>query len=420
MLSVDEALGKILNCIDILDAEDRPLLDSLGQIAAEDVHAEIDVPSRDSSARDGFAVRARDIQGASPGNPRILPVIETVMAGFASKRGLSPGTAIRIMTGAPMPPGADCVVSFEDTGEMTAVGKKRPAKRVSILKAEKKGANIKRSGEQVARGSLILSRGAAIGPVELNLLASQGYTRVKAIRRPLVAIIDTGQELANPGRQLRLPQIYNGNGLSIAALVQRCGGTAWILGIAKDTKRSISAKIRRGTRADAIVTTGGVSSGDRDLVKDLLAEMGQIMVRQVRMVPGKAFTFALIPGTGPSGSARQVPHFALSGNPPAAMVNFEILARPALLKMQGASGLAPCTLEAVMEESLVNDEALRRFAWVIVEQRQGCYYARQPDSKAGGTLGSMASADGLAVIPEDVALVKKGEKIRVILLDWHH
>jgi molybdopterin molybdotransferase len=419
MLSVDEALERILSHIDILEPEDRPLLDSLGQIAAEHVRAEMNVPDWDSSARDGFAVRAEDIRGASLQNPRILPVIGTVMAGFAAEVSVAPGTAIRIMTGAPLPSGADCVVEFEDTDAMTPNKKRRPANKVSIRQAEKAGANIKRAGEQVARGSLIVPRRAAIGPVELNILASQGYTLVKVIRRPVVAIIDTGQELANPGEPLLPSHIYNGNGLSIAAQVQRCGGIAKILGIAKDNKRSITARIRRGTRADVIVTTGGVATGDRDLVKDILAETGQVMVRQVRMVPGKAFTFALIQKTEPSGRVRLVPHFALSGNPPAAMVNFEVLVRPAILKMRGSSALAPNTIEAVMEEPMVNDEGLRRFAWVTVEKREGRYYASQPDSRVRGTLSAMAAAGGLAVIPENKARVKKGERLPVVLLDWH-
>ncbi len=371
------------------------------------------MPDWDSSARDGFAVRAEDIRGAGPQNPVILQVIETVMAGSSAGRLVTPGAAIRIMTGAPLPAGADCVVQFEDTDDAGRSRKKTGPRQaeIGILKEEKTGANVLPAGGQIPQGSSVISSGRVVGPGEINLLASLGQTHVRVVRRPVVAIIATGQELVNPGQRLAGPQIYVGNSSAIASQVLKCGGIPRILGIARDNKPSIVAKIRRASGADLIITTGGVSRGDRDLVKGVLATMGKIIFRQVGMTPGEHSAFALV--------EPHIPHFALSGNPPASLVAFEVLVRPAILKSLGRKDLSPPLIEAILAEPLRNDKALQRFVWVTLEEHQGSCYARTAGSQVKGVLNSIALAQGLAILPETLAGAEKGATIQVLPLNWH-
>jgi molybdopterin molybdotransferase len=413
ILTFDEAREAILREIAVLPPEEQPLLKALGQTMVEDIRAQINVPGWDSSARDGFAVRAEDVRGATPQNPVILRVIETVMAGSDARRPVVSGTAIRIMTGAPLPPGADCVVQFEDTDEALRDRNETGAGRteIGIQKEEKTGANILPAGGQIPKGSSVIARGRIVGPGEINLLASLGQTRVKVVRRPVAAIIATGQELVSPGRTLVKPQIYVGNSSAIAAQVVKCGGIPRILGIARDNKASIIAKIRRASSADLIITTGGVSRGDRDLVKDILATLGTVVFRQVGMTPGEYSTFALI--------EPHIPHFALSGNPPASLIAFEVLVRPALLKMLGRKDLDPPLIEATLEEPLRNERALRRFIWATLEVREGLCYARPTGSRTQGALNSIAMAEGLAILPETQTRAERGDKIQVRPLNWH-
>jgi molybdopterin molybdotransferase len=320
-----------------------------------------------------------------------------------------------------MPEGANCVVGFENTDEEI---RKRNAKKMSgyeigIQKEEKEGANIRRSGDQITRGSLVIPEGISMGPAELGILASLGRTCVNVIRRPVAAIIATGEELAMPGRPLTAPQIYNGNSFNIAAQVLNCGGIPKILGIARDNKRSLISKIRRGWDADMIITTGGVSSGDHDLVKDILNEMGELIFWQVHMTPGKSFSFALVRKQVSGSPVVNIPHFALTGNPTASMINFEVLVRPAIHKMAGHVGLKARIVDAVMEASIDNAKSTRRFVWVSIKENNSIYYAAPTSSQVRGAITSIRLADGLAIVPENIRRVEKGEKLKVLLLNWH-
>lgn len=421
MLTVDLALETILNHIKVLDAEDRPLLDSAGQIIAEDVYAGIDIPPHDCSALDGFAVRSEDIRKACPQSPVPLRVIETVPAGFVAGKRVSPGTAVRIMTGAPLPEGADCVVGFENTDEKVRAQneKKMSPSVIGILLAVKSGANIRRAGEQIARGTLVIRNGTSLGPAETGILASLGCTQARVIRRPRVAVFSTGEELVEAGTPLPGHRIYNGNSFNIAAQVLRCGGVPRITGISRDNKRSIAAGVRRSLNADMIVSTGGVSAGDHDLVRDVLNEMGEIVFWKVNMTPGKSCAFALVRRSLPGGGIVLIPHFALNGNPPASMISFEVLVRPAILKMKGVSDLMPATVEAISEDYINNPGGSRRFVWVSVEKREDTLLARPASAQVKEILVSISRADGLAVISEQTGEVKPGDKLAVRLLDWH-
>ncbi|MFH1646883.1 MAG: gephyrin-like molybdotransferase Glp, partial [Chloroflexota bacterium] len=286
MLSVEEALEKILYEIAVLDAETVPILDTLGQVLAEDIKSDINVPPLDNSAMDGYAVRAEDTRGAGRESPRILRVIDTVMAGAISRQKVVPGTAVRIMTGAPVPGGADAVVQFENTDETerqkAATG--RP-EEVGVLSEARPGLNIRRSGEDIARGAVPLMKGTVIRPAEIGLMASLGYSRVKVIRRPVVAVLSTGNELVNVGERLPEGKIYDSNLYSIASLVRRTGAVPRILGIARDDEAELVEKLKQARDADMLLTTGGVSMGDYDMVKDILARDGEMVFWKVRVKP---------------------------------------------------------------------------------------------------------------------------------------
>ena len=415
MISVDQALDKILSYVDVLEAEDSPILDCLGQVLAEDVYSHLNVPPLDNSAMDGYAVRSGDTRGATRQSPRFLQVIGTVSAGSIAECEVGPGTAVRIMTGAPVPKGADSVVMFEDTDEPRRHG---VSTEIGILREVEPGLNIRRAGEDITRGSIVLTRGTVLRPSEVGVLASLGRTTVKVIRRPVVAILATGDELVDIAQPLPAGKIYNSNTYSLAALVQRYGGIPKILGIARDSEDSVVARLRHGLDADMLLTTGGVSAGDYDVVKDVLAKQGEITFWTVRMKPGKPLAFGIIKGVGKAGVARNIPHLGLPGNPVSSMVTFEMFVRPAILKMMGKKNLTKPTVEAVVEDSVVNRDRRRIFTRVIVEKRNGQYFARLTGPQGSGILTSMALANGLMIIPEDKTRVVAGDIVRVIMLDW--
>ena len=421
MISVEQALEKILSNIDVLGEEQRPILDCLGQVLAEDIYADINVPPLDNSAFDGYVVRSEDISGASRQHPRFLRIIDTIYAGSIPKREVEPGTAIRIMTGAPIPKGADCVVKFEDTDETRRKGSadQQSPDEIGILNEAKPGSNIRQAGESIAKGSLILTKGTVIRPSEVGVLASLGRDKVKVIRRPVVAILATGDELVDIDRPLPEGKLYNSNTYSVAAQVLRYGGIPKILGIARDNEDSVVACLHQGLDADMLITIGGVSMGDYDVVRDVLAKQGEMVFWKVRTKPGKPLAFGTIKGSSQGGVVRNIPHLGLAGNPVSSMVNFEVFARPAILKMMGRKNLAKPTVEAVLENRIANKDGRRIFARVIVEKRQGQYFAQLTGPQGSGILSSMALANGLAIVPEDKTHVEEGDRLQVMMLDWN-
>ena len=421
MLSVEEALEKILQAVDILKEEQVPILESLGQVLAEDIKSDINVPPLDNSAMDGYAVQSQDTRGANKQSAKYLRVIDTVMAGSISERQVVPGTAIRIMTGAPVPRGADSVVQFENTDEeqRKESAADQPVTQVGILSEAKPGLNIRRSGEDIARGSTALKKGVVIRPAEIGLLASQGYSQVKVIRRPVVAVLATGNELVDLNQPLPAGKIYNSNTYSIASLVKRYGGIPKILGIALDNENSLVSKLQQGLDADMLLTIGGVSMGDYDMVKDILASEGELVFWKVRVKPGKPLAFGRLKRTGESGTAGSIPHLGLPGNAVSCMVSFELFVRPALLKMMGKKNLTKPTVEAIIEDSIRNKEGRRIYDRAIIERRNGQYYARLTGPQGSGILTSMSQANGLVIIHEDQKEVNKGDIVQAIMLDWN-
>jgi molybdopterin molybdotransferase len=418
VISVDEALEKVLERIDILGTEENAVLDCLGQVLAEDVSSPINLPPRDNSAMDGYAVRAADTRGASQKSPRLLRVIETVTAGAVPQREVKAGEAIRIMTGAPMPEGADSVVKFEDTDEserreaLKETGNTRDTGEIGILVEVAPGSEVRLAGEDISAGSLVLRKGTAIRAAEVGVLASLGRSRVVVIRRPVAAILATGDEITEVTQPLAEGKIYNSNSYGLAALVRRYGGIPKLLGVASDSEDSLRAKLRLGQEADMVITSGGVSLGDYDVVRGVLAKEGEIVFWRVREKPGKPLTFAMLKG------GKNIPVFALAGNPVSAMINFELFVRPAILKMMGKKNLTKPTVEAVIEDDIKNSDGRRVFSRAIVEKRGGQYFARLTGPQSSGMLSSMALANGLVIVPEDKPGVKRGDVVRVMMLDW--
>jgi molybdopterin molybdotransferase len=412
VISVDQALEKVLEHIDVLEAEERPILDCLGQVLAEDVFSTINIPPLDNSAMDGYAVRSADTRGASHKSPRILRVIDTVAAGAVSQSEVEPGTAIRIMTGAPVPEGADGVVRFEDTDDSERQG---VPTEIGVVIEVAPGAEIRRAGEDIAAGSLVLSQGTALRASEIGVLASLGCREVRVIRRPVVAVLATGDEIVDITQPLSGGKIYNSNSYSLAALTQHYGAVPRILGIASDSEDSLMDKLSSGREADIIITSGGVSLGDYDVVREVLEKEGEVVFWRVREKPGKPLVFGLLKGRS---KAKSIPFFGLAGNPVSAMVNFELFVRPAILKMMGRKNLTKPTVRAVVKDAIENTDGRRVFTRVMVEKRGGGYFARLTGPQGSGILTSMALANGLAIVPEDKPGVKPGELVEVMMLDW--
>ena len=415
MISVEQALEKVLSYVDVLREEERPILDCLGQVLAEDIYSSINIPPLDNTAMDGYALQSKDTHGVSQQSPRVLRVIETIPAGSLPKHEVEPGTAIRIMTGAPIPKGADSVVKFEDTDETMRKGF---SDKIGILCQVDAGLNIRRAGEDITKGSLVLSKGKVIRPSEAGILASLGRSSVRVIRRPVVAILATGNELVDIDQPLPAGKIYNSNTYSTAALVLRYGGIPKILGVALDNEESLVNSIHQGLDSDMLITIGGVSMGDYDVVKNVLAKEGEIVFWTVRMKPGKPLAFGRIRGIGKTDVARNIPHLGLPGNPVSSMITFELFARPAILKMLGKKNLGKPTIEAVIENPIKNKDRRRILARAVVEKRSGQYFARLTGPQGSGVLTSMSLANGLVIVPEDKAQVEKGDVVQVMMLDW--
>jgi molybdopterin molybdotransferase len=414
MIPIEEALEKILSYVDVLQVEQKPILDSMGQVLAEDIYSDISVPPLDNSAMDGYAVQAASTAGASESAPAILKVIGEVAAGAISDKVVIPGTAIRIMTGAPIPQGADTVVQFENTDEQTSRSSGKTLDEIGVLYETSADMNIRRAGEDIKKGDLVLKKEVVIRPQEVGILASVGRASVKVIRRPIVAVLATGDELVNVGEPLPAGKIYNSNTFSMASQVQRYGGIPKILGIATDTIDALWAKISEGLDADMLITSAGVSMGDYDVVKDVLAEHGQIAFWTVRMKPGKPLAF----GTLDAADGRKVPHLGLPGNPVSSMVSFEQFARPAILKMLGKKNLAKPTVSAISESKVKNKDGRRIFTRVFVRKEEDEYYTNPVGPQGSGILTSMGQANGLMITPEDVDYTEAGDRVDVQMLDW--
>lgn len=414
MLSVEEARGKVLGLVKVLDHEEVDLMESLGQVIANDTYAELDIPPFQNSAMDGYAVRHQDIKGASRNAAATLKVVGSIAAGQLAEVALPEGTAIRIMTGAPLPPGADTVVPFEETDELARKKTNQVVDEVSVFTEFSKGEFVRPAAEDVRKGELILKSGTVIRSAEVGVLASLGYDSITATRRPLIGILATGNELAQPGTSLSAGEIYDSNSYSVAALVKKYGGIPKILGIAKDNFESIDSMLSKGAATDLLITSAGVSKGDYDIVKDVLTQHGNITFWSVRMRPAKPIAF----GELSSMDDHKIPLIGLPGNPVSAMVAFEQLARPAILKMLGKTKLIKPYVYAFLEDPIINTDGRRVYARAIVNEKNGKYYAKLTGPQGSNVLTSMTKANGLAICDETVSAMRVGDITKVEMLDW--
>ncbi len=405
MLEVEEARARVLERLMPLPAETVPIIEALGRVTAQDVVADYDIPPHANTAMDGYAVRAADTAAASAENPVRLRVIGELAAGYVADREVTPGTAIRIMTGAPIPPGADAVIQFERV--------KRNGEYIEITAPVPVGKEIRHAGEDVKSGETVIPRGTVLRPQEIGMLAALGKPEVSVTRRPRVGILATGDELVDIEEPLAPGKIRNANTYSNAAQVRKYGGIPVILGIARDQEKDIAEKLRAGVSqsVDLILVSGGVSVGDFDVVKKVLAAEGRIDFWRVRMKPGKPFAFGYLEFDG-----REVPVIGTPGNPVSTMVSFEMFARPAILTLLGARELEPITITAVFADAVPKKDNRRHHLRVRLEEKDGEFIARLTGDQGSGILKSMVDADGLAIIPAEWDHVEPGVRVRVILL----
>lgn len=390
----------ILDQVRVLEAERVPLAEAAGRILAEDFSATWDLPHWDNSAMDGYAVRSEDCTA-----PRTLRLSGYHPAGEAATTPLQPQTAAKILTGAPIPPGADAVIPIEDT-ELLGGGEE-----VRLQHAVARGAHVRRKGEDVTTGQRLLPAGRRLGAPEIAALASFSQLSVSVARRPRVAILATGDELVEPGEPLSPGKLHNSNSVALAAAVQEAGAEPLLLGIARDNPESLRERLEHGfaKKVDALITSAGVSAGDRDFVRDVLEALG---VRQlfwkVEMKPGHPTAF---------GMRGETPVFALPGNPVSTLIAFDQLVRPALLKMGGQQRCLRRTIRASFSGADFKKKPGRVFFLRVRLTRQGESWLAEPaGSQETGILRTLVDADGIAVIPAECDKVGRGQELEVHLL----
>jgi molybdopterin molybdotransferase len=405
LIPLDEARRHVLDRCAPLDVVEATLADALGDVVHDDCIATSPMPPFANTAMDGFAVRATDVAGAAPGAPVRLRVVETILAGAAPTQSVGPGEAARIMTGAPMPDGADAVVMVERT---TSVGEAA----VDIDAAVDAGLHVRGVGDDIQPGDVVVGRGEVLTAARVGVLAEIGATTVRVHRRPRVGVVSTGDELVADGGPLAAGQIRDSNRPALLAQLRASGFDAVDLGLVPDDESAIAAAIGRGAaECDALLTSGGVSMGDVDLVKVVLAQLADMRWMQIAIRPAKPFAFGVVDRAG-----RSVPVFGLPGNPVSSLVSFELLARPALRQMAGHRDLDRPHVVAVADEAMPRrSDGKTHFARVRCAYIDGAYRVRSAGGQGSHQLAAMANADGLAVLPDGDG-VPEGDTVEVILL----
>ncbi len=401
MIDYKVARGLVLSALKTLPPEFAPLAEAPGRTLARDIKARENIPPFTKATMDGYAVRAEDIRAAGKDAAVELEVLEDLPAGRVSRRSVGPGQAVRIMTGAPLPKSADAVVMVEDT--------ERSGGRVKIRRAVRPADNTGQAGEDLKKGELVLERGAVIGPAETGMLAATGLARVPVVRRPKLAVIATGDEIVEPGERKTAGQIRNSNGPALLAMALRAGADAKYLGIARDRRSSLRAKLARAAGADILVLSGGVSVGDYDLVKDELRAAGVLPVFwQVRIKPGKPVFF------GRRGGQLI---FGLPGNPTSAMVTFLLFVQPAIERLLGRIKPGPRAGQAVLTEDIVLKPGRTQFLRGVLDAEGPVLkVAPYPDQKSG-VLRSMSRSGVLIVVQADVSRLEKGRDVEILFMD---
>jgi len=412
LLTVDDALDRILSRIRPLAPREVPLLDAVGRTLARDVVADRDVPPFRNSAMDGYAVRGADVATA----PARLRVVGAVAAGGVPDRAVGPGEAMRIMTGAPMPDGADTVVRVEDTDDRRDM--------VTVTAPTPAGTSVRQAGEDLLRGTTVLAAGTTIRPAEVGLLASLGIPKPLVVARPRVAVLSTGDEVVDVAADVGPGQIRDSNRYSLAAAVWACGCGPWLRPIVRDTADDLRRALREALDADAVVTSGGVSVGDHDWVKPVVSELGTIDLWSIAIRPGRPLAFGELRaepsaggrgGEAPLKGPRSIPIWGLPGNPVSALLTFELFVRPALLKMSGRAKLHRPRAQARLIDPIDKPPHLRFFARGIHDAAAGTVTSTGP--QGSGILRSMSLANCLIDLPVGAKRVNAGETVTVILTE---
>jgi molybdopterin molybdotransferase len=402
-ISVDQHLERILSAVEPLAPYDQPLLEAHGLPVCEDIAAPIDLPAFDNSGMDGYAVCYDDVVTATEDHPVHLPVVGEVAAGQTKIFAMSPGTAVKIMTGAPVPQGADAVVPVEWTDSGVAT--------VRITRAPALGQHVRTRGEDVKAGDVILEDGRLLGPRQLGLLASVGRAQVRARPRPRAVIMSTGSELREPGQPLGHDSIYDANSYLLSAAVRGAGAIAYRVGIVSDDPQEFTDSLSdQLVRADLVITSGGVSMGDYDVVKEVLAELGTVDFCEVAMQPGKPQGFGFV-------GEDRTPIFTLPGNPVSSYVSFEVFVLPAIRRMMGRLPYRRPLVRALCGQGFSSAPGKQQFVRSRFEiDAKGAHVA--PVGGHGSHLmGDLSEANALIVVPEDVTSVGAGEHVQVLVLD---
>ena len=406
LLPVSEARERILAAFQKLDPIHVPLKEAVGRILAEEISAATDQPPFDNSSMDGFAVRAADLTSAGSATPISLPVVDDIPAGTMPTRQLQSGEAARIMTGAPLPPGADCVVPVEETDfNSRAEGTTLP-KIVQIYKAPKIGANIRHRGDDIQRGQSILSQGLRLRPQDLGMLAMLGIADVPVTRKPRVALLSSGDELTPIGQPLTAGKIYDVNSYTLGAMLEALGCEIIPLGVAADNPAAIKAALAQAKNADLILSSAGVSMGSFDFIKDIIEEEGELNFWRINMRPGKPLTF---------GHYQNLPFIGLAGNPVSAFIGFMVFVRPVIAKLLGSQGEDPQLTRARLSEALTSD-GRESYLRVKVERKNGELHAKLTGHQGSGNLFSMVQANALLIVPAEVKSLPADTEVDVWML----
>lgn len=401
MIDIGTAQRQVLDEIQLMGTERVHILDALGRTLARDMQAKMDVPLGDNSSMDGFACKSEDVAGATSCNPATLTVIGESAAGRPFTGIINRGEAVQIMTGALIPRGADMVIKVEDT--------RLEGDHVTCFVNPGKGSYIRLQGEDVKAGATTLKRGQLVKPAHVGMMATMGYAHAYVFQRPTVAVLSTGNELVDLNEPLCQGKVISSNTYSLAAQILDCGAVPLSLGIAGDSAQDQIQKLRMGLKADAIVTSGGVSVGKYDMVKGALLELGMsLKFWKVAMRPGKPLVF---------GTIDSKPIFGLPGNPTSAMVSFELFTRPALLKMMGRENIFRPTIECRLAEEIPSEPGRLHLIRCKLTHQDGEIIASSTGTQSSGVLSSMTMADGLIILPPVREGFPKGFRVKVLLLN---
>lgn len=403
LISVNEALGRILARFNQKGPEIISINDGVNQILAEDISTNVDLPPFDNSSMDGFAVHASDLLNVSEENSALLEIVEDIPAGYFPQKEINPGQASRIMTGAPLPQGANAVVPVEFTNFSDRYSQQQLMENIVVYKSVKPGDYIRPKGQDIKKGEIIFRKGHKLRPQDLGFLAAQGINKLVVVRKPVIALLSSGDELMQPGEKLIPGKIYDSNTITIKSLLTSFGAEIQDLGLARDNFEDIKSKLEvtHQRDIDLIISTAGVSVGVYDFIRDVILEDGHLNFWKVNIRPGKPLTF---------GEYKSKPFLGLPGNPVSAFVSAQIFVKPIIYKLLGIKQEVN-QVEAFLTEEIESD-GRESYLRAIIMQKNGEYYAELASHQGSGNVYSLVCANALLIIPAGVKCVPKGKAVK--------